>query len=298
MIERVQMVPGGPVFSAMAQGYWRLADWKLNAQQCLSFVKTHVELGITTVDLADIYGNHTCEALFGEALRLEPGLRDRIEIVSKCGIVLPKPGSVAHYHTSEAAIIRSVETSLKSLGTDYLDAFLIHRPDYLMDADEVAGAFAHLKRRGMVRHFGVSNFSVAQLRLLQARLDDPLITDQIELNPINLHELDNGILEWLQQSRVRPMAWSCLGGGAIFTEQSERMQRLRDVLTGLAGELGAASIDQVMYAWVMRMPSGPVPILGSGNAGRIRSAVGSAALSMNREQWYRVWTASKGHPVP
>lgn len=295
---KVQMSPHGPALSTLVQGYWRLDHWQMSTQQCLSFIKEHVALGITSVDHAHVYGNPSCEYLFGEALKREPALRQHIEIISKCGIRLAEAGQVAHYDYGKQAIIASVETSLKRLGTDYLDVLLLHRPDYLMDADEVAEAFAHLKSQGMVKHFGVSNFTTAQIGLLQSRLDSALVTNQIEINPVNLDILDSGVLEYMQQHRMRPMAWSCLVGGRIFSEHNERFERLRHALHNVATEIGAQSIDQVMYAWVMHIPSKPVPVLGTGNIARVHAAVESLTLTLNREQWYRIWSASKGHGVP
>jgi len=231
-------------------------------------------------------------------LKLDSQLRQQLEIVSKCGIVPASAGSVAHYQTGKQAIVSSVEESLRRLGTDYLDVLLIHRADFLMDADEVADAFGHLRRQGMVKHFGVSNFTSAQMSLLQSRLEQPLVTNQVELNPINLDVLESGLPDFLQENRVRPMVWSCLGGGLLFSDVSGRMQRVRATLNELKDELGAASIEQIVYAWVMRMPSRPLPILGSGNPARTRSAVDSLELSLTPEQWYRVWSASKGYAVP
>ncbi len=297
-VSKVQISPQGPMLSRFIQGYWRLADWGMSPRQRLSFIKAHLELGITTVDHAHVYGNPSCESLFGEALKLEPGLRDQLEIISKFGICVPGPATVAHYQTSRQAIIDSVKESLGRLGTDYLDVLLVHRPDFLMDADEVADTFTHLRQQGMVKHFGVSNFTVAQMSLLQSRLDQPLVTNQVELNPVNLDVLESGILEALQQARVRPMAWSCLAGGGIFSYASERMDRLRATLNELREELGAESIEQLIYAWVMKMPCQPLPILGTGNMARITTAVASQELTLTPEQWYRVWSSSRGHPVP
>ena len=236
------------MLSRFIQGYWRLADWDMSPRQRLSFIKAHLELGITTVDHAHVYGNPSCESLFGEALKLEPALRQQLEIISKCGICVGGARSVAHYQSGRQAIIDSVEESLQRLGTDYLDVLLIHRPDFLMDADVVADTFGHLRQQGMVKHFGVSNFTVPQMSLLQSRLDQPLVSNQIEVNPINLDVLESGILEAMQEARVRPMAWSCLAGGAIFSDASEPMDRLRATLNELREELGldAEVNDHVM----------------------------------------------------
>lgn len=299
-VKKVLMSPQGPLFSELVQGYWRLASWDMTAQQRLSFLKEHIELGITTVDNAAIYGNS--EVLFGEALALHPGVRDQIEIVSKFGINgIPNTEGekrVSHYDSSKQAILTSAENSLKRLQTDYLDALLVHRPDFLMDADQVAEAFLALKQSGKVKHFGVSNFTASQFDLLQSRLDFPLMTNQIEINPVNLTVLEDGTADQLQQYRIRPMAWSCLAGGRIFFDNTEKMQRLRKTLIELMAEMGAQSIEQVVFAWVLKHPSHPVPLIGSGKIPRVKEALAALHLSMNTEQWYRLWVASKGCPVP
>lgn len=302
LVNKVQMSPQGPAFSRLVQGYWRMGEWGMNQQQRLTFLKQHIELGITTVDHAHVYGNPSCESLFGEALRLEPSIRDGIEIVSKCGINLlgasAEKGQVVHYNFGKKSILDSVDTSLERLGVEHLDALLLHRPDFLMDADEVAEAFTQLKQSGKVVHFGVSNFNASQFSLIQSRLSDPLITNQVEINPLNFDVVSDGTLDQLQQLRIRPMAWSFLAGGRIFSEQSEQMTRLRSTLTELATELCAESIDQVVLAWVLRLASRPLVIVGSGKIERVRSAVQGLELSMDHEQWYRLWVASKGHGIP
>ncbi len=298
-VQKIVMAPQGPSFSQFVQGYWRLGAWKLNAQQRLSFLKSHVELGITTVDNAAIYGDS--EVLFGEALKLDPSIRGDIEIVSKFGIngiaTSATEKRVSHYDSSKESIIRSTENSLARLGVEQLDALLVHRPDFLMQADEVAQAFELLHQSGKVKHFGVSNFSSSQFQLLQSRLAKPLITNQIEINPLNFSAFEDGTTDLLQQLRVRPMAWSCLAGGNILTSQDDKSVRLRHVLSDLAQELDANSIEQVIYAWLFKHPSNPVALLGSSSIERISNAVDGVSLSMNTEQWYRVWVAAKGHGV-
>lgn len=301
-VEKVLMAPQGPEFSKLVQGYWRLGAWDMNAQARLSFLKAHVEMGITSVDHAAIYDAGGCETLFGEALKLEPAMRDQIEIISKFGINGIASGAgekrVSHYDSSKQAILESTDNSLRRLGVEQLDTLLVHRPDFLMDADQVAEAFAQLKQSGKVKHFGVSNFTTSQFDLLQSRLDMPLVTNQVEINPINFDVLENGCCDQLQQYRVRPMAWSCLAGGGIFSEQTEQARRIRETLIELVEELGASSIEQVIFAWVLKHPSNPVALIGSGKIERVKEAVGALALQMNTEQWYRVWVASKGFAVP
>lgn len=299
-VKKVLMSPQGPEFSQLTQGYWRLGSWGMTAQERLTFLKKHVELGITTIDNAAIYGDS--EALFGAALRIDPQMRERIQIVSKFGIngVAPADNEkrVSHYDSSKAAILASTDNSLQRLGVEQLDSLLVHRPDFLMDVDQVSDAFSELKKSGKVKHFGVSNFTPSQFDLLQSRLDYPLITNQVELNPINLGVIEDGTLDQLQKYRVRPMAWSCLAGGDIFNVENERNRRLRACLATLAEEIGASSIEQVIFAWVLKHPSNPVALIGTGKIERVQHAVSALALSMNTEQWYRVWVASKGVGVP
>ncbi|NVC64286.1 aldo/keto reductase family oxidoreductase [Vibrio sp. 05-20-BW147] len=302
MVAKVVTAPQGPEFSELVQGYWRLGEWNMTPQQRLTFLKQHIEMGITTVDHADIYGQYECERLFGEALALDKSVRSEIQIVTKCDInlcgVKNPQRKVNHYDTSAAHIYQSVNNSLERLGVDELDVLLIHRPDALMDADEVAEAFGELHKVGKVKHFGVSNFSPRQFELLQSRLGKPLVTNQVEINPLQFDVVHNGTLDQLQMQRVRPMAWSCLGGGALFSGNSEQAQRVRNELEAIRAEVGAQSIDEVVYAWVRRLPSKPIPIIGSGKIERVQSAVNALKFELSREQWYRVWVASKGHGVP
>jgi len=298
-VEKVLMAPLGPKFSELVQGYWRLGAWKMSPQQRLTFLKQHLELGISTVDNAAIYGDS--EQLFGDALALQPAMREQIQIVSKFGIngIVNTTGEkrVSHYDSSRSLIISSTENSLKRLGVEQLDALLVHRPDFLMDVDVIADTFSELKATGKVAHFGVSNFSASQFELLQSRLGAPLITNQVEINPINFNALEDGTTDQLQRLRIRPMAWSCLAGGDIFSAQSDQARRLRATLQELQIESGACSIEQVIFAWVLKHPVNAVALIGSGKIERVKATVAALQLQMNREQWYRIWTASKGHGV-
>ncbi|WP_426727259.1 aldo/keto reductase [Enterobacter cloacae complex sp. 288G10] len=298
MVQRITLAPQGPEFSRFVMGYWRLMDWNMSPLQLASFIEEHLDLGITTVDHADIYGGYQCEAAFGEALKLVPALRDRMEIVTKCGIATTaKPEhALGHYITDSAHIIKSAEQSLVNLATDRIDLLLIHRHDPLMDADEVAEAFLNLHQSGKVRHFGVSNFTPAQFALLQSRLPFTLATNQVEISPVHQPLLLDGTLDQLQQLRIRPMAWSCLGGGRLFND--DEFQPLRNELETIARELNAESIEQVVYAWILRLPSKPLPIIGSGKIERVRSALAAEELEMTRQQWFRIRKAALGYDVP
>ncbi len=287
----------------LVAGFWRLNDWQLSHQACVRFIEQCLELGVNSTDHADIYGGYTCEARFGEALKLQPGLRDKLQIITKCGIYLQQgkfatAGQVNHYNSAREHILAAAHRSLRHFDTDRLDVLLIHRPDYLMDADEVADAFRTLRQKGDVLEFGVSNFTPSQFELLQSRLDFPLVTNQIEFSPYRMSALDDGTLDQCQRLRIHPMLWSPLGGGRLFTSDDAKAQRLRHSLQEVGEEIGTTELDRVVYAWLNAHPSKGSIILGTGKIERVRSAVEASALKMTREQWYRIWQASQGHAVP
>lgn len=301
-VSQIDMAKGGPRFSRLALGFWRLAGWGLSDAELLDLIRASLDLGITTFDHADIYGDHICQELFGRALALEPALRERMQLVTKCGIMLVSPNrpqnTFKHYDTSRAHIVASAEESLQVLGTDHVDLLLIHRPDVLTDPDEVAEAFAALRQAGKVLHFGVSNFTPSQFDLLASRLDFPLVTNQIEVSVLSLDLLHDGTVDQCLQRGIAPMVWSPLAGGRIFHEDSEQAGRVRQALQSVGQELGGASPDQVALAWLLAHPVRFVPVLGSSKIERIRSAAGAEALQLSREQWFTIWSASTGKPVP
>ena len=289
--------------SPIIAGAWRLAEWGWTPQQRLAWIEANLDLGVTSFDHADIYGGYSVEALFGEALALRPALRGRLQLVSKCGIQLVTPArpgfpthtQVKHYDTSAAHVRASVDHSLQALRTDHLDLLLIHRPDALTDFDELADTFEALRREGKVRTFGVSNFTPHQLAPLHRRI--ALATHQIELSPLHTDALHDGVLDQCQDLGLRPMIWSPLAGGRIFTADDERARRLRHTLATMAGELGVP-VTTLVIAWVLRHPSQPLPILGSRRIEVAREAMAALALRLDAQQWWRIWTAAAGHEVP
>ncbi len=301
-VSPIDLTNNGPRFSRLVAGMWRLASWGLSDAELLDLVHVCLDLGITTFDHADIYGDYTCEALFGRALALEPGLRQKMQLVTKCGIKLVSVNrpehSLKHYDTSRRHIVAAAENSLRVLRTDHVDLLLIHRPDPLMDADEIAAAFTELREAGKVLHFGVSNFTPWQFDLLASRLDFPLVTNQVEVSVLHLDALHDGTLDQCQRLGVAPMAWSPLGGGRLFRGEGERVARVRQALAEVGAELGDASPDQVALAWLLRHPAHIMPVLGSGKAEHIRSAAQAEDLKLNREQWFAIWTASAGGEIP
>lgn len=287
--------------SRIVAGMMRLSDWNLTPAELGRWLHACLEMGITTFDHADIYGSYTGETRFGQALAAEPGLRPQMQLVSKCGIQLLSPQrpqtQVHHYDTSTAHILASVETSLRQLHTDYLDVLLIHRPDPLMNADEVAAALTQLRQAGKVRQVGVSNFTPWQFDLLASRLDFPLVTNQVELSLLHLAPLHDGTLDQCQRWRRPPMIWSPLAGGRLLTGDDGRTRRIRATLQAIGSAI-AAPLDAVALAWVLAHPSQPVVVMGTRREDRLATAVSATHITLSRQQWFALWEASAGHEVP
>ena len=293
-----QTSAGGPALSRVVAVMWRMAEWQMTAQQRLAFIEQCIALGVTSFDHADIYGDYGVEPLFGAALALKPGLRESIQLVSKCGIKLlspQRPGhTIQHYDTSASHIIASAETSLRQLGTDRLDLLLIHRPDPLMDFDEIAAAFTQLRQAGKVLHFGVSNFSRHQFDCLHRRF--PLATNQVEFSPLHLAPLFDETFDGLQDQGVAPMIWSPLAGGALFSGGDAAGERLRAVIKGIADEM-QRPFASVVFAWIMQLPCRPLPLTGSGRIEAVSVAVEATRFTLKRDDWFRILRAARGHEV-
>lgn len=284
--------------SPIVAGLWRIVGWQLSVQERVRWIEQALELGITSFDHADIYGDYQAEAQFGEALKTAPALRQRMQLITKCGIRLrsaQRPYRINFYDTSAAYVRAQVEQSLRNLHAEQLDLVLIHRPDYLMDAAALADTFATLTREGKVAHWGVSNHTTSQFALLHQH--HPLITNQIELSPLQTDALDDGTLDQAQQLGLRPMIWSPLGGGRLFTGDDEQAARVRTEMTAIA-ERYAISLTTLAFAWALRHPSRPHVITGTGRIDGLREAVAALDVKLDAEDWYAIWTASKGHSVP
>ncbi|MEO7964914.1 MAG: aldo/keto reductase [Gemmatimonadaceae bacterium] len=295
----VPLCANGPKLSAIVAGAWRMAEWKLSRVERVRWIEECVELGVTSFDHADIYGDYQVETLFGEALAAAPALRARVQLVSKCGIKLVSTNRPSHgaksYDTSRAHILASVDRSLVSLGVDHLDLLLLHRLDALMDPNEVAETFADLRQSGKVRHVGVSNHSPSQFAMLHRRCS--LATNQVELSPLQMSVLSDGTLDQSIDLGIRPMIWSPLGGGRIFTESDASAVRVRAALEQVGADHGVEA-PTIAYAWLLRHPSRPVPITGSRRISAIREAVAALDVSLSSDEWYSIWVAGAGRQVP
>ena len=273
-------------------------------QKGMKAIEAAIDCGYNHFDHADIYAGGGSESLFGEFLKASPGLRQDLIITSKCGIRFagqPQPDDPQRYDFSYQYIVNSVEDSLDRLGVDYLDVLLLHRPDYLFNAAEVATALESLVENGMVRHFGVSNFSPSQVRLLQSQCRTPLLMNQVEINIHNIDALLDGTLDQCQQKRITPQAWCPLGGvvypawGSTFSDEDDA--RIREEFDRQARHYETETW-LIMLAWLLKHPAGIVPIIGSTTPSRIEAAVQSLAIDYSREDWYRLLEARNGRPVP
>ena len=290
-MERKYIHKEGPEFSLIISGAWR---WDLEESKIDQLISTSLDAGITTFDHADIYGDHGNEEIFGKILKKNPGLRDKMEIVTKCGIKFssgrrPKTW-IKHYDTSKEHILWSAENSLRMLNTDRIDLLLIHRPDPLLDPEQVADAFGLLKESGKVLHFGVSNFTPAQFEMLQSYLPFPMVTNQIEISVTRNAALFDGSLDFLMQQRVCPMAWSPLGGGNLIKNGSQE-------LFNKAPKYGASQ-GQLSLAWLLRHPSGIFPVIGTTKPERITESAKAVDIKLDTQDWFEMLLVVQGKEMP
>ncbi|TRX58068.1 aldo/keto reductase family oxidoreductase [Thalassomonas sp. M1454] len=267
-------------------------------------IRAAIDAGYNHFDHADIYGGGVCESIFGEVIKESPELREQLIVTSKAGIRFantPNEGDVGRYDFSKQYIIGQVEGSLQRLNVDALDLFLLHRPDYLFDPQEVAETFEQLKRQGKVKHFGVSNFSPSQLNLLQSFTSEKLAVNQVEINIHNIDAFSNGTLDQCLQNNITPMAWCPIATvvyeawGNTFSQQDvERIHQEFDRQAQIYG------VEKwlIAFAWLLKHPAKICPIVGTTNPERIKAATSALEINYSREDWYRLLQARNGQPVP
>lgn len=285
--------------SRMAYGMWRLGDDSDTSEKHIQAkIEACLEQGITTLDQADIYGGYGAEALLGKALKASPALRDKVEIVTKCGIIAPfgryADKSVKYYDTGRAHLQHSVDLSLQLMGIEQIDLLLIHRPDPMMDHIETGAALDEVIRSGKVKAVGVSNFKPHDWTLLQSAMTSQLVTNQIEISVMAIDAFTNGDLAHLQERGIPPMAWSPLGGGALFGDPTRPASA---ALTRVASRLGT-DLAALAYAWLLAHPARIIPVVGTNSIDRIRDLGHAFKLSLDRETWYEIYTAALGTEVP
>ena len=283
-----------PIVGCMRWGVWgenfTTSQYEQKINQCL-------EIGLDIFDHADIYGHYTTEAEFGNALKGNTNLRSQIKIITKCGINMLTPNRPQHaiksYDTSAAHITKSVEQSLQNFHTDYIDTLLIHRPDILIDVEEVGATITALKKAGKIKSFGVSNFTTSQVALLQKYI--PVEHHQVEISVTNLNAFENGILDQCQLEKIEAQSWSPMGNG-IFTENTDQHSRILAQADSLSKEY-ECSINQILLAFIYAHPSQIVPVIGTTKFERISEAKKAMEIELKREDFYKLWTASTGKEV-
>ncbi len=298
------------IVSSVVLGLMRIA--KMSNAEIRALFDAAVASGVTMIDHADVYGGapHVCEARFGEAVKLSAADRGRIMIQSKAGI---RPG---YFDFSSEHIIEAVNGSLKALRTEYLDVLLLHRPDTLVEPEDVAKAFDVLHAAGKVRHFGVSNQTPGQIELLKSAVRQPLLFNQVQLSiahanlfaqgiAANMDGLDQSIsrdVGLLDYSRLKGMtlqAWSPMQKGffgGMFVGDRENYAELNDVMDELAKKY-AVTPTGIAIAWITRHPANLQVVLGTTNAQRVRESVAGSDVTLTREEWYRLFR-SAGHTLP
>ncbi len=269
--------------------HWGKWGAKLDTATMSQLIEQCCELGITTFDHADIYGDHTTEKEFGLAFKQNNIDRKEIQLISKFGICYPNNlRAVKTYDTSTEHIISSVNQSLINLQTDYLDLLLIHRPSPLMDVEQIIRDFETLKKAGKVLHFGVSNFTPSQLDLFKGF---PIVTNQIEASLLHLDPFTDGTIDQCYRRNIHPTIWSPFKGGQIFNTD-QRTLKINQVVSKYPW-----SLDQAALLFLLKHPANLFPIIGTSKIERIKSAIATLKLEISNDQWFELWTASTGHKV-
>jgi predicted oxidoreductase len=274
---------------------WGVWDKKLNTQEMIHLINICIENKITTFDHADIYGGYTTEEQFGKAFSESKISREKLQLISKCGIQLEgsRTNKIKHYDYSKEYIIWSVENSLKNLQTDYLDVLLLHRPSPLMVADEIAEAVEKLKLEGKIIDFGLSNFTTSQTELIRSKTE--ISYNQIQFSATHHEPMLDGSLDYMQTNSIRPMSWNPLG--TVFREDSDQTRRLKKLLAQLVEKYEVGS-DTILLAWILKHPSNVLPVAGTVNIARIQALMKAVDLNLDQQDWFAIWTESMGNKVP
>jgi predicted oxidoreductase len=321
MTEQTAVPNGRLLYGCMGLG----GDWSTepheitDVEAAAEAIEAALDIGVTLFDHADIYRHGKAEAVFGEVLAGTSGLRERIQLQTKCGIRLNERGLETHYDLSADAIIERVNGSLERLRTDYVDILLLHRPDPLMDPAEVAAAVGKLMAEGKVRALGVSNMSAAQIEFLQDGLETPVVANQLELSLLKRDWLEStvlvnhpdarsysfphGTLEYCARQGITLQAYGALARGHYTGNPPERPTPAESATAALLAEMARekdTTVEAVLLGWLMKHPAGIAPVIGSANPDRIRACAGAAraAQTMTRAEWYRLWVTARGSNIP
>ena len=286
-------------FSKITAGTMTWGQWgkKLSKQEMIDLMHHCLENNIHTFDHADIYGDYSTEADFGNAFAESGIKRSQIELISKCGIQYignSRPDlKVKHYNYTKEYIIWSAENSLKHLKTDYLDLLLLHRPSPLLQPEVVAEAIATLKKEGKIKSFGVSNFTPSQTDLLNKYVG--VKVNQIEFSLTQHTAMHDGTLDHMMLNNIQPMSWSPLG--YVFKEDTEQTRRIHKQLGALLDKYNATE-DQLLLAWILKHPSNIIPVVGTTTKQRLKDAYAATKINLELEDWFLILVACQGHKVP
>ncbi|MFM2369836.1 MAG: hypothetical protein RL619_2149 [Bacteroidota bacterium] len=275
---------------------WGIWDKNLNTKEMEYMINVCLENKITSFDHADIYGDYTTESDFGKAFASSKIAREKIQLISKCGIQMVtenRKNTIKHYDYSTDHIIWSVENSLKNLHTDYLDVFLLHRPSPLMQADEIAEAVLKLKSDGKIIDFGLSNFTSSQTELVRQKTE--ISYNQVQFSATNFDPMLDGSFDYMQTNNIRPMSWNPLG--CVFREDIPQTHRLKKLLATLVSKYHFGS-DTILLSWILKHPAKVIPIAGTVNVARIQLLIKAVELELEKEDWFAIWTESMGKNVP
>ncbi len=287
-------------FSKVVAGVIRWGSWgtKMSSSKMGAMIQSCVELGVTTFDHADIYGNYTTEREFGDAMILSGVSREEIQLITKCGIIKPcaeKPGfQISHYNTSKRHILESVDQSLENLNTEYIDVLMINRPSPIMNYEEMGEAFHILKESGKVREFGAVNFSPDQIRAMRKYY--PISSNQVEVSMTHLTPLFDGTIDTCVAHDMIPMSWSPLGGGSIYTNTKTgkklemRLQKLADKYEW--------TLSEMALLFLLHHPAGIVPVVNYAKPDKIKETVDLLDVEISNEQWFEILISSQGEELP
>jgi predicted oxidoreductase len=290
----------GLQFSKVISGMMRASGEGLRDKKMVEFVDKCLELGITTFDHADIYGDGESGRLFGEAvLKNNPSIRSKMQIVTKFNIVLPTQRSnfVHYYDSSINHLNESINASLKNLCTDYIDVLLIHRQDPLLNPAEIADGLDSLVRQGKVKNIGISNASYTYFEMISSFTKTPLVTNQVEVSPLYTDTFFNGVMDSALKNNIPIMAWSPLAGGRLFSAKTEQEVRVKAVLEKMAKKYAVDSIDKIAYAFLFKHPANICPVVGSMKFDRVKSCADALAINLDTKDWFIILEASRGAEI-
>lgn len=294
-MKKIYLSDAGPKVSPAIYGFYRWDEVENISSTMEKIVNLCLDLGINTFDHGDSYGGYHCEEVFGDLLYKKTIKRDDVVLFTKCGLKTPNANDtetrVKHYNTSGDHIIKSVESSLRKLKTDYIDIFLLDHLDPISDLETTAQTLENLKKSGKIKNIGVANFSVFEHQLLATYLSTPIVTNHIELNLLNVQAMDNGQVDYIKQRYMRPLASTPLADGRIATGQDDQAIRVREKLEEISSKYNT-DIESVAAAWLIKL--GALPLIGTTDENRIKNIANAFNIDLDHQDWYELYNTTRG----